>query len=113
MLHAQTRQRPGQPGAACHAIWQGGALGMTCGQFVDVAHFRIAAHKRHDSATWAMRTNVKTYTARLRAVALVDPPVHLLSALFAKAPPDSPAIARASLARTRTAGASCPADVLP
>jgi hypothetical protein len=53
-----------------------GAPGMTCGRFVDVAHFEIAAHKRHDSATWAARTNVKTYTARRD----VDP---LVASVFA------------------------------
>lgn len=101
-----------QPRAARNAMFQGGALGMTCGRFVDVAHSEFAAHKRHDSATWAARTNVKTYTARRddgpRAGSLADPFAPLAALL-----PDSRAISRTSSARTRTASASCPAGVLP
>ncbi len=80
---------------------QGGVLGMTCGQFVDVVHFEFAAHKRHDSATWAARTNVKTYPARR----VVDP--------LAKPKFDSRAISRTSSANTPTASANCSAGVLP
>jgi hypothetical protein len=114
-----------------------GAPGMTCGRFVDVAHFEIAAHKRHDSATWAARTNVKTYTARRDVdplvasvfaplagplvTALVAPLVGSLVGPLADSLPgplpdsltDSLPDSRTSSASTRTASASCPAGVLP
>ena len=106
-----------------------GAPGMTCGRFVDVAHFEIAAHKPHDSATWAARTNVKTYTARRDVdplvasvfaplagplvTALVAPLIgSLVGPLVDSLPGPLPDL-RTSSASTRTASANCPAGVLP
>lgn len=80
---------------------QCGACGMSCGRFVDVAHSEIAAHKRHDSATWAARTNAKSYTRNF---------VPDVAAGRRFGLPSNPA---ASPASTRIAGASRSAGVLP
>ncbi|AIP37631.1 hypothetical protein DR64_5588 [Paraburkholderia xenovorans LB400] len=66
-----------------------------------LAHLDIAAHKRHDSATWAARTNAKSYTRSVAADAAVRRRFGL------------PSISPASPASACTAGASCPAGVLP
>lgn len=43
----------------------------------------FAAHKRHDSATWAARTNAKTYTSDWGAIAFFALLVGLLVGLLA------------------------------